>query len=101
MSDRPYELLLTAPGGGSVQDLTQLVQDLTWSGDVRQVCRELSASIAVPRDGSVELPALEEGAVLTLRRAGKPLFTGPLLTATTPPSPRWPTCPPWIGDGFS
>ena len=83
MSDRPYELLLTAPGGGSVQDLTQLVQDLTWSGDVRQVCRELSASIAVPRDGSVELPALEEGTVLTLRRAGKPLFTWPLLTATT------------------
>lgn len=83
MSESPYELLLTAPGGGSVQDLTQLVQTITWSGDVRQVCRELSASLAVPRDGSVEPPALEEGAVLALRRAGSPLFTGPLLTATT------------------
>ena len=83
MSENPYELLLTAPGGGSVQDLTQLVQTITWSGDVRQVCRELSASLAVPRDGSVEPPALEEGAVLALRRAGSPLFTGPLLTATT------------------
>ena len=78
-----YELLLTAPGGGSVRDVTELVQTATWSGDVGQTCRELSASLAVPRDGSVEPPALEEGSVLTLRQGGQPLFTGPLIKPTT------------------
>ena len=49
-----YELLLTAPGGGSTRDITQLVRSMTWSGSVKQVARELSLSMAVPRDGSLE-----------------------------------------------
>lgn len=78
-----YELLLTAPGGTSTRDVTELVQSMTWSGSVKQTARELSTSLAVPRDGSVELPALEEGTVLTLRMGGAPVFTGPLLSPTT------------------
>lgn len=78
-----YELLLTAPSGGETRDLSQLVQTMSWSGSVRQTARELSATLAVPRDGSVTPPALREGAYLTLRRAGEMVFTGPLLTATT------------------
>lgn len=78
-----YELLLTAPGGAVTRDLTQLVQSMTWSGSRRQTARELSVSLAVPKDGSVDPPALEEGAVLTLRQEGEPLFTGPLLSPTT------------------
>lgn len=78
-----YELLLTAPSGGETRDMAQLVQTMSWSGSVRQTARELSATLAVPRDGSVTPPALREGAYLTLRRAGETVFTGPLLTATT------------------
>lgn len=78
-----YELLLTAPGGGSPRDLAQLVQSITWSGSDQETARALSCSVAVPRDGSVEPPQLEEGAGLTFRVQGTPLFTGPLLAATT------------------
>lgn len=78
-----YELLLTAPSGGETRDLSQLVQTMSWSGSVRQTARELSATLAVPRAGSVTPPALREGAYITLRRAGETVFTGPLLTATT------------------
>ena len=78
-----YELLLTAPSGGETRDFAQLVQTMSWSDSVRQTARELSATLAVPRDGSVTPPALREGAYLTLRRAGETVFTGPLLTATT------------------
>ena len=78
-----YELILTAPGGGTVRDMTQLSKELSWSGSVDQTARELSVSMAVPRDGSIEPPALEEGAALTLRLDGETRFTGPLLTVTT------------------
>ena len=77
-----YELLLTAPGAGT-RDVTELVQTVSWSGSDKQTARELSASLAVPRDGSVEPPALVEGASLTFRREGRALFTGPLVSATT------------------
>ena len=76
-------LYLTGPGGGPVRDLTQLVQTVTWSGQSSQIARELSVTLAVPRDGSVEPPALEEGAALTLMVDGTPQFTGPLVSATT------------------
>lgn len=78
-----YELSLIAPGGGSVRDITQLVQNLTWSGSVDQVARELSCTLAVPRDGSVTPPALEEGASLLFRVDGADRFVGPLLSVTT------------------
>ena len=74
-----YHLLITSPGGGETRDLTALVQSVTWAGDIRQTARELSAALAVPKDGSVELPPLEEGAWLTHQEDGKPLFFGPLL----------------------
>ena len=76
-------LLLTAPGGGSTRDITQLVQWVTCQGDIRQTARELSAALAVPQDGSVEPPALEEGAWLTWQAGGKTLFFGALLQCTT------------------
>ena len=77
-----YELILTAPGGTS-RDVTQLVQTVTWSGSDSQTARELSASLAVPKDGSVTPPELVEGSQLTLRREGAQLFAGPLLSVTT------------------
>ena len=77
-----YELILTAPSGTS-RDVTQLVQTVTWSGSDSQTARELSASLAVPRDGSVAPLELVEGAQLIFRREGTQLFAGPLLSATT------------------
>ena len=78
-----YRFLVTAPGGGEVRDLTALVQSLTWTGDVRQTARELTCALAVPRDGSVEIPPLEEGAWLTLEAEGTARFFGTLLQCTT------------------
>ena len=83
-----YELLLTPPGGGVPRDLAQLVQSITWSGSDTEAARALSLSLAVPRDGSVELPQLVEGSALTFRVKGEPLFTGPLLSATQRPGQR-------------
>lgn len=81
--DFAYHLILTPPGGGESQDMTALVQSVTWQGDIRQTARELSASLAVPRDGSVEIPNLEEGAWLTMQVKDRPLFFGALLQCTT------------------
>mgnify|MGYP005763953739 CR=1 FL=1 len=81
--DFAYHLILTPPGGGESQDMTALVQSVTWQGDIRQTARELSASLAVPRDGSVEIPTLEEGAWLTMQVKDRPLFFGALLQCTT------------------
>lgn len=78
-----YQFILTSPSGKG-RDLTQLVQGVTWSGSAQQTARQLSVSLAVPRDGSVEPPALEEGAQVTFRLADYgDLLTGPLLSATT------------------
>ena len=78
-----YRLLITAPGGGKTRDVTALAQSVTWSGDIRQTARELQAALVVPRDGSVEIPPLEEGAWLTQQAAGQTLFFGPLIQCTT------------------
>jgi len=83
MSDFAYQLLLAAPGGGSGRDVTQLVQSMSWSGSIRQTARQLSVHLAIPRDGSVDPPSLEEGAGLIFSQEGAALFTGQLLTATT------------------
>lgn len=83
MDDTSYQLHLVAPGGGSLRDVTQLVQSITWSGSLRQTARQLSVRLAVPRDGSVEPPTLAEGAALIFQGEGGPLFTGQLVTATT------------------
>lgn len=83
MEKYAYQLLLAAPGGASLRDVTQLTQSITWSGSLRQTARQLSARLVVPKDGSVEPPALEEGAALILRRENETLFTGQLVTATT------------------
>lgn len=83
MDGSGYQLHLAAPGGGELRDVTQLVQSINWGGSVRQTARQLSVRLAVPRDGSVEPPALAEGAALIFLGEGGPLFTGQLLTATT------------------
>lgn len=83
MEELAYRLYLAAPGGGSLRDVTQLVQSLTWSGSLRQTARQLTVRLVVPMDGSVEPPALEEGAALILRQEGGTLFTGQLVTVTT------------------
>lgn len=78
-----YRFLVTAPGGGESRDTTQLVQSISWTGDVRQTARELTAALVVPRDGSVETPPLEEGAWLTMQAESRNLFFGPLLQCST------------------
>ena len=78
-----HHLLVTAPGGGEFRELTALDQSVTWSGDIRQTARELAAALAVPRDGSVEAPPLEEGAWLTHQAGGETLFFGPLIQCST------------------
>lgn len=75
----PYTLILTGPGGSGSRDVAQLAQSVGWSGNIRQIARELRVSLAVPRDGSVELPALEEGAALAFQAEGKARFTGQVL----------------------
>ncbi len=42
--------------GSGYRDVTELVQSISWTGSKNQVARELSAALAVPRDGSVEPP---------------------------------------------
>ncbi len=83
MGEYAYQLLLAAPGGGETRDVTQLAQSVSWAGSIRQTARQLSVRLAIPRDGSVELPDLAEGAALILRQEGTDLFTGQLLTAAT------------------
>ena len=78
-----YRFAVTAPGGGERRDVTELVQSINWTGDIRQTARELTASLVIPRDGSVEIPPLEEGAWLDLEAEGKQRFLGPLLTCST------------------
>lgn len=51
MADYAYQLLLVEPGGSGYRDVTELVQSISWTGSKNQVARELSAALAVPRDG--------------------------------------------------
>ena len=81
-AERPYTLLLTGSGGGG-QDVTELTQSIRWTGNIRQIARELRVQLAVPRDGSVPVPALEEGAALVFQTEGAARFTGQLLQCTT------------------
>lgn len=78
-----YHLFVTGPGGGESRDVTELVQTVTWTGDIRQTARELSAALALPRDGGAEIPPLEEGAWLTMQAESRTLFFGPLVQCTT------------------
>lgn len=83
MAKELYRFHITGPGGGESQDATELVQSLSWTGDIRQTARELTAALVIPRDGSIEIPPLEEGAWLTLEAKEKTRFFGPLLTCST------------------
>lgn len=76
-------LKLIQPGGTKAVDITNLYQVVTWAGNIQQTCRELTVALAVPKDGSVTPPPLEEGSVLVLAQGSSPLFTGPLVDATT------------------
>lgn len=80
---KEYRFHITGPGGGESRDATELVQSITVSGDIRQTARELTASLVIPRDGSAEIPPLNEGAWLTLEAEQKTRFFGPLLTCST------------------
>ena len=78
-----YHFFVTAPNGGESRDTTELVQSITWTGDIRQTARELSAALVIPRDGSVDIPPLEEGAWLTFEVEEQTRFWGPLIQCTT------------------
>lgn len=95
-----YELLLTPPGGGSPRDLSGLVQTLSWSGNVDQVARELTGTLCVPRDGSVEPPPWRRGPTSPFDGMARPGSPG--RCSPPPPAPRtpWWTSPPWTVGGF-
>ncbi|QNL45710.1 hypothetical protein H8790_06870 [Oscillibacter hominis] len=76
MSEYAYHVYLTRSGERSV-DVTELVQTLTWSGNVNQVGREVRCGLLADR----ALP-LEQGALVTLRSGGKSRFLGPLVSVT-------------------
>lgn len=78
-----YHFFVTAPSGGESRDTTELVQSIRWTGDIRQTARELSSALVVPRDGSVEIPPLEEGSWLTFEAEEQTRFFGPLLQCST------------------
>ena len=83
MREFAYHFFVTAPNGGESRDTTELMQSITWTGDIRQTARELSAALVIPRDGSVEIPPLEEGAWLTFEVEEQTRFFGPLIQCTT------------------
>ena len=78
-----YSLLLVEPGGSGFRDVTQLAASITWTGAQGQTARELAVQLAVPRDGSVEPPSLEEGCALIFQAGGQTRFTGQVVQATT------------------
>lgn len=81
--DRDYSVLLTAPGGGSVRDITQLIRDITWQGNISKVPREWGATLALDKRDSASLPDLSEGCQITMQVDGKPIYTGVLHSVTT------------------
>ncbi len=83
MQNTAYTLRLIEPGGTACKDITQLVQSIAWCGDVGQAARSLDVALAVPRDGSIERPNLDEGCALQFAVDGEPQFTGQVVSATT------------------
>lgn len=63
--------------GGTVRDLTNLVQTLNWSGDSRQITRMLDGTLAISPELSGTLPEL--GDTLSLYADGALCFTGTLV----------------------
>lgn len=74
-----YALYIGDASGVSM-DITELVVSLDWRGSIRQLARELSGTLAVPRDKTP--PPLYEGTHLILYGNGAPIFTGPLTHVT-------------------
>lgn len=81
--DRDYSVLLTAPGGGSARDITQLIRDITWQGNISKVPREWGATLALDKRDPASLPDLAEGCQITMLVDGKAIYTGPLQSVTT------------------
>ena len=78
-------------------DISQLADKITWSGDTKQVARQLA--FAVPRmEGDKQLPkvSINEGDPVTLTVDGKELYYGIIMDVErnvscllyTSPSPR-------------
>lgn len=74
-----YQLTVRTQGG-SVYDVTQLVSQLTWSGSIRQVSRQLEATLVAPQDGETPLAEAEPGAEVQLWAGETSLFLGNLVT---------------------
>ena len=66
--------------GGAVYDVTQLVSQLTWSGSIRQVSRQLEVTLAAPQAGETPLAEAEPGAEVQLWAGETSLFLGNLVT---------------------
>lgn len=64
--------------GGAPRELTRLVQTLSWSGDLGQIARQVSCTIAAPMMGMTVLPP-ELGDTMTLWVDGTHCFTGTLV----------------------
>lgn len=64
------------------KDLSQLVEKITWSGDVKQIARKLVFTVAT-KDSDKHLPkaTITEGSTVTLKADGKLLFGGIIFDA--------------------
>lgn len=74
-----YQLIIVSPQG-EVRDVTKRVGTLSWSGSIRQVSRQVDATMATPNDPSLpELPC-ELGSEMHLKVAGQARFLGNIVT---------------------
>lgn len=61
-------------------DLSELVEKATWSGDTKQVARKATFSLAhSATDPYIPKVTIKEGDFITLEEDGKPLFGGPVF----------------------
>ena len=99
MREFAYHFFVTAPNGGESRDTTELVQSITWTGDIRQTARELSAALVIP--GTAAWRSRPWGGVLlTFEVEEQTRFWGPLIQCTTTARVLWSVWPPWTGAGF-
>lgn len=74
-----YQLSIVTPEG-ETWDVTQRVSTLTWSGSVKQMARQISATMLTPENGELpELPCAL-GNELHLQVGGKCRFLGSIVT---------------------
>lgn len=71
--------LIAKDAGGTERDISQIVQSINWSGDIKQITRQLCVTVAAPTQG-MDIPELNLGSSLFLQVQGAQKFVGTLVT---------------------